>query len=324
MYAEIAHAVPPAVLRAELAALPACQRLFESGAFVVVWARGEQAPACLRELGRLRERTFRLAGEGTGKPADIDRFDAFYLHLILWDQRAEAIAGAYRMGLADEIVARYGKRGLYTNTLFRYGSAFLEAIHPAIELGRSFVASEYQRDYAPLLMLWRGIGRFIARAPRYAHLFGAVSVSDRYTPASRQLIVECLSALRGDPLLARHVEPRRRLHAVAPASAAAGLTPGEAGVEALSRRIATLEPDHKGIPVLLKQYLKFGGTLLSFSLDDRFANTLDGLALVDLRKTGRRVLERYMGNAGAAGFIDWHDAAARAARSALPAHGTAG
>ncbi len=112
----------------------------------------------LQEIGRLRELTFRAVGEGSGKSADIDLFDAYYLHMFVWDAQANAIVGAYRLGLVEEILARYGKRGLYTHSLFRYGPRMLDMLKPAIELGRSFVRAEYQRSFAPMLLLWRGIG----------------------------------------------------------------------------------------------------------------------------------------------------------------------
>jgi len=138
----------------------------------------------LQEIGRLRELTFRAAGEGSGKTSDIDLFDAYYLHLFLWDREANAIVGAYRMGLADEIIMRYGKRGLYTQSLFRYGTRFLQTLNPAIELGRSFVRLEYQRSFSPLLLLWRGIGQFILRSPHYASC-SVPSASATATPRSR-------------------------------------------------------------------------------------------------------------------------------------------
>ena len=119
----------------------------------------------------MRELTFRAAGEGSGKASDIDLFDSWYLHLFVWDAQAGSIVGAYRMGLADEILASHGKHGLYTQSLFKYGSRVLRTMNPSIELGRSFVRAEYQRGFAPLMLLWRGIGRFCA-FPRYAILFG--------------------------------------------------------------------------------------------------------------------------------------------------------
>jgi putative hemolysin len=304
--AEIRPPIPSALLKAEVETLPADQHLFTSGHFSVHCARAEQFPWCLQEIGRLRELTFRAAGEGTGKSVDVDLFDAYYLHLFVWDASAGAIVGAYRMGLADEIVARYGKRGLYTQSLFSYGDRVLQAMNPAIELGRSFVRPEYQRGFAPLMLLWRGIGQFIVKHPQYAMLFGAVTISNDYEPASRRLIVDFLSANNIEENLARHVRPRHPFRA--------GRTPDYDraefaalnDIEDVSRVVRQIERDSKGVPILLKQYLKLGGRLLAFSADEQFNDALDGLIMVDLRASDPRVLGRYMGEEGATAFLSHH------------------
>ena len=302
----VAAPVPASFLKAEVEALPSEQRLVESGPYVVLHALASQIPWCLQEIGRLRELTFRAAGEGTGKSSDIDLFDAYYLHLFLWDREANAIVGAYRMGLADEILERYGKRGLYTQSLFRYGPRLLETLSPAIELGRSFVRAEYQKSYSPLLLLWRGIGQFILRSPQYAVLFGPVSISNSYAPVSRQLMVDYLRINNIEAKLARHVKPRRPFRVPRSKIGSEVQVADLKDIEQLSRVIARIEHDSKGIPILLKQYLKLGGRLLGFSADDQFSDALDGLVVVDLRASEPRVLARYMGEDGAAAFFAHH------------------
>jgi putative hemolysin len=304
--AAIAAPVAQTLLKAEVEALPAEQRLIASGQFLVQYARAAQIPWCLQEIGRLRELTFRAAGEGTGKSSDIDLFDAYYLHLFVWDAQAGAIVGAYRMGRVDEILERYGRRGLYTQSLFKYGPRFLENIHPAIELGRSFVRAEYQRSFSPLMLLWRGIGRFILRSPRYAVLFGPVSISNNYAPLSRRLIVDYLNMnnIRAD--LARHVKPRRPFRGARSEIWDQVEIANLKDIEDLSRVVASIERDCKGVPILLRQYLKLGGRLLGFNADDQFSDALDGLIMVDLRASDPRVLARYMGEEGAAAFLAAH------------------
>src|SRR5262245_55137885 len=303
--------VPTSALKAEIDALSSTQRLLDHGRFHVYCARADAIPMILLEIGRLRELTFRSVGEGTGRCADIDRFDALYLHLFVWDTQAAAIVGAYRLGLVDEILDRHGKQGLYANSLFRFRTRTLDALNPAIELGRSFVRVEYQRSFfTPLLLLWRGIGRFIARSPRYAVLFGPVSISNSYDPLSRQLIVNYLNANSGEPGLARHVKPRRPFRASKPADRGDSMLPASGDIEELSRAIERIEPDHKGVPILLKHYLKLGGRVLGFNTDEQFGDALDGLIVVDLRASDPRILARYMGEDGAAGFLACHGAAA--------------
>jgi putative hemolysin len=307
--APVAAPVAASLLQAEIEALPAEQRLVESGHYQIQYAGAAQIPWCLQEIGRLREVTFRAVGEGTGKASDIDLFDAYYLHLFLWDRESRAIVGAYRMGLADEILTRYGERGLYTRSLFRYGPRLLQTLNPAIELGRSFVRGEYQRSFSPLLLLWRGISQFILRSPQYAVLFGPVSISNSYAPISRQLMVEYLRAHNSEAKLARHVRPRRPFRAARAKISNEVEVADLKDIEHLSRVIARIEHDSKGIPILLKQYLKLGGRLLGFSADDQFSDALDGLIMVDLRASEPRVLARYMGEAGAAAFFAHHGGA---------------
>jgi putative hemolysin len=305
--AAVADAVPRPALQAEIDRLLPSRRLVDSGRFQVYCAPAGEIPRALQEIGRLRELTFRAAGEGTGKCADIDLFDAYYLHLFVWDAPAQAIAGAYRLGLVDRILAQQGKRGLYTASLFKYRTRLLDSLNPAIELGRSFVRAEYQRSFAALLLLWRGIARFVVGAPQYAVLFGPVSISNNYTPASRRLMVDYLSAYRAEASLAGEVRPRQPFDDETPSALAAG-DPGARSIEELSRLIAQIEHDHKGVPVLLKQYLRLGGRLLGFSVDRNFTDALDGLIMVDLRQTEPLMLARYMGKPETDAFLALHAA----------------
>ena len=180
------------ILAREVRVLPEEQRLLTSDNLQVYYAVASQIPELLREIGRLREITFCAAGEGTGRLLDLDRFDAYYYHLFLWNDKSHELVGAYRFGLSDAIVRRFGYRGFYTNTLFKYGKRLLGRLDPAIELGRSFVRPEYQRAYAPLMLLWKGIGQFVVRNPRYRYLFGPVSMSREYNAYSRHLLAAFL------------------------------------------------------------------------------------------------------------------------------------
>ena len=282
----IAAAMPRHSLLLEMQREP----LVEAGEFQVFAAHGREIPITLREIGRLREESFRQVGEGTGKALDLDRFDENYHHLYLWNREKQEIAGAYRLGLVNDIVARNGVKALYTHTLFDFDESFLEKLGPAIELGRSFVATSYQRSYQPLLMLWKGIGRFVLQhAPAHV-LFGPVSMSADYARATRELMASVLSQQNGNLELSRLVRARRPLRPEWDS-----LQPLTCDLEELGDLIADLEADGKSIPVLLRQYLKLGGQLLAFNVDPKFGNCLDGLIVVDLSRTDPRLLDRYMG-----------------------------
>jgi putative hemolysin len=303
---------PREILQQEVESLPAEQRLVRSGEMEVLFAGNDQIPRLMQEIGRLREVTFRAVGEGSGGPFDLDEFDKSYLQLFIWNRRKAELAGAYRMGLTDLILNRQGHEGFYTRTLFEYPQSFVARISPGIELGRSFVCPDYQRSYLPLLLLWRGIGKFLAQRPWYRYLFGPVSMSSSYRGLSRQLLVSYLSHRFNSPDLAPLVRARN------PAQKECLLDPNLSslsklisGIDELSDIISDMEPDAKGLPVLFQKYLELGGRLLAFNIDPHFSNALDGLILVDLPQADRRLLEFYMGKTCAAQYLMYHQEMAR-------------
>jgi len=321
----IAGAVDANLMRSEVDRLPADQRLIESGEYVVCVASAAQIPNILREIGRLREITFREAGEGTGRSLDLDRFDAHYQHLWMWNARTNEVAGAYRLAGTDSVLSRFGPRGLYTSTLFRFRPGLLESFHPALELGRSFVRTEYQKSYIALLLLWKGIGHYVAKHPRYRVLFGPVSISREYNPASRSLMVSYLKARCANEELAALVEPKQRFRSRRLRGCDTGLLgPYLANVDELSEVVSDLEPDGKGIPVLLRHYLSVGGRILAFNVDAQFSGVVDGLVVVDLLKLSRKLIERYLGPAGAESFARYHSASTNEARKDDPSNNCAG
>jgi len=208
------------------------------------------------------------------------------------------------------------REGLYTNTLFRFKPGFFSQIDPAVELGRSFISAKYQRKYQSLSMIWKGIGAFLVKNPRYRVLFGPVSISQEYNPLSKDFMVHFLkkneySARYADFVNARNPFTFSRLdgldHQV--------LDSTVQDFDNVSAMISEIEHDHKGIPVLLRQYLKLNGKLLSFNVDPQFSQVVDGLILVDLETTDAKLLNRFMGRKGAQAFLDY-GAESREIRSA--------
>ena len=306
-YDPIVPAVPPAVLEKEVAGLTNEHRLCSIGDVEVYSARAVEIPSCLREIGRLREITFRLTSEGTGKSIDLDQFDNYYDHLFAWNSKTKEIVGAYRIGCVDEIIEKYGISGLYTYTLFKYSEKLLEQISSSLELGRSFVRPEYQRNASALLILWRGIATFAYKRKKYRNLFGPVSISSDYNSISRQLIISFLQNNSFIPTLAKMVKPRRgyrniRIKGVDKST----LVNVVKDVQEVSELIAEIEKRERGIPVLLKQYLKIGGKILGFNVDPDFGNVLDGLILVDLAAADERFMAKYMGAEALREFRRFH------------------
>jgi putative hemolysin len=305
----VAAALDPAVCRLEIEQLPSSQQLITSGANTVWLAHSYQIPRLMLEIARLRELSFRQAGEGTGQIMDMDEFDAHYLHLFIWNNETSEIIGAYRMGCTDKILEHYGPGGLYTSTLFHSHRDFYGKIGPAIELGRSFIKPEYQKTFAPLLLLWKGIGHYIAQHPKYRTLYGPVSISRDYSDFSRRLIASSLLCHHPAEGVIDMVRPKSSSHLkpIRLRGCESGWETQFCGdIDEINSAIRDIENDHKGIPVLLKHYLKLGGRLIAFNEDKNFSEALDGLIVVDLLQTDRRSLMRYMGTAGATAFVNYH------------------
>jgi putative hemolysin len=302
--------IPPVdsdLLRREVEALPPEARLTATDDYAVYLARADQIPHMLREIGRLRELTFRDVQEGTGKALDLDEFDQYYLHLFLWNRPQSELAGAYRLGLSDQILAQRGLKGLYTSTLFRFKRRFLEELDTVLELGRSFISSKYQREYHCLALLWKGIGQFIIRNPRYRVLLGPVSISHDYQAISKNLIIQYLRQTKLDSHMARYVKPRKRCWmGKVRTFDTQSLRSFLQNVDDVSLLISEIEKDGKGVPILLRHYLKLNATILCFNLDKKFSNVVDGLMLVDLAKTDPRLLRRFMGEEGYLVFARHH------------------
>lgn len=274
--------------------------LAESGDYTVYLAKAETHPAIIREIGRLRECAFREVGEGTGKALDLDIFDSEYDHLILHKEH-HGIIGGYRIGKTDHIREVFGKNGLYTQTLFHYSNRFHERIEKGLELGRAFICKEFQRSFLPLQLLWKGIGTYIIKNPEYRYLFGSVSISNEYHPLSKELIISYLKEYCFDHEIASNVKAKSPLIQGKSKQAFQQLMGSEkihSDIDIINSMIMEIEPDGKGIPILIRQYMKLGGKFCGFGIDHGFNNAIDCLVMIDLLKADDSMLMRYIGEDG--------------------------
>ena len=307
---DIASPVEKSLLQNNIEQLPEGCLLLEKNEMAVYCAAKHQLPDILPEIGRLRELTFRGVGEGTGHEVDIDHYDNHYLHLFLWNRKHQEVVGAYRIGQVDLILREQGLHGIYSRSLFRYHADFLHKLGCSLEMGRSFVRPEYQKSLSALMLLWKGIGAYVAANPRYKVLYGPVSISSHYSEVSRQLMAGCLSVNNSDEVLQSLVQPTTPLKSGKGQFWSVDQLQGLGDADKLSTLVQQIEKDNKGIPVLLKQYLKLSGELAAFNVDPDFNNALDGLIIVDLTRVDDRTLGKYMGAAGARSFIDFNRPAA--------------
>ncbi len=277
--------------------------LVEKNNLLVYCASAEKLPNVLEEIGRLREITFRQVAEGTGMASDTDKYDKDYLHMFIWNSDKQEIAGAYRLGLVDQLIKKQGIKTLYSRSLFHYDQRFIENMGNCIEMGRSFVCIEYQRSLSALLVLWKGIARFASRHPQYTTLFGPVSISSDYSELSRSLMAGFLQLHHYDNKRAEMVRARNPHRKTQGAFWSKNMLKNINDNQLISRLIYRMEGD-KGLPVLLRQYLGLNGKLVCFNVDKNFNNSLDGMIIVDLLDVPERVLAKYMGKEEAKSYLD--------------------
>ncbi len=295
----LAQPIDPQLIEQEMAALPAGNLIAAQGEFDIFVAEAKQIPNTLKEIGRLRELTFRTVGEGTGNPADNDQYDLYYRQLILWDREAKRLAGGYRMGLGEEIFERYGVGGFYISAMFKIKEGFHPTMRQSVELGRSYIIPDYQKKRLPLFLLWKGILYFLLKNPQYRYLYGPVSISKYYSNLSRSLIVAFIQNHYFDHELAQCLKPRKPFKAKVEKvdiEMLADSLGSELG--ALDNLIEDIEPEHFKIPVLVRQYLKLNARFISFNVDPNFSDVLDGFIILDLNNVPPAMLEMLKKEAG--------------------------
>ena len=251
----------------------------------------------IKEIGRLREISFRHVGEGSGDKRDIDSYDFYYKHLIIWDDEALEIAGAYRIGDCRKIVEEFEVDGLYTSTLFDFDSKFEAYFEQGLELGRSFVQPKYWNSRA-LDYLWQGIGAYVKAHPQIRYLFGAVSLSDSFTPQAKALLIYFYTLYFGSTeKLVKHKAPYKLNKEMQ--NYCQEIFCGHD--YRMDQRVLKEELSYMGftIPTLYKQYAEVcdegGVQFMDFGYDKHFNYCIDGFILVDLHLMKEEKRKRYIG-----------------------------
>ncbi len=273
-------------------------RLLESKNYEVFFADSKSIPNIMREIGRLREVTFREVGEGTNQAIDLDSFDTYYHHMFLWDKDARKLAGAYRMGLGSKIFAEYGIDGFYLQDLFRFEPELYKMMSESIEMGRAFVISEYQLKPMPLFLLWKGIVHTTLRYPEHKYLIGGVTISDKFTNFSKSLMIEFMKSNYYDPYVAQYVHPKKEFKVkLKDADKDFVFDETEADLMKFDKIIDELEPGTLRLPVLIKKYIKQNAKVIAFNVDPLFNNAVDGLMYIRIadlpESTVKPVMEEF-------------------------------
>lgn len=284
--------INPAVLEEEVEALRDGYRVWTEKNYEVFITPTSLIPNAIREIGRLREVTFREIGEGTNKPIDLDEYDIYYHHLFIWDTDAKLIVGAYRIGLGDQIFYSIGKKGFYISELFKIKEQFTPVLKKGIELGRSWIRKEYQQKPLPLFLLWKGILKYLIDNPRYRYLLGPVSISNTFSKFSKSLIVDYINRNHFDHEMAQYVRPRKKFKVDLASIDTDLLMSGEDTFKGLDNLISEVETRNMKVPVLLRQYIALNAKIICFNIDPKFADCLDGFLVLDLQKVPQDILEK--------------------------------
>ena len=286
-------------------------KLLTSKNYEVYLAAARDIPNILREVGRLREITFREVGEGTNEAIDLDTFDTYYHHMFLWDNEKNVIAGAYRMGLGSQIFERHGIDGFYLQDLFRFEPELYKMMSQSIELGRAFIIKEYQQKPMPLFLLWKGIVHTTLRYPEHKFLIGGVSISNQFSNFSKSLMIEFMKSHYYDPYVAQYVHPKKEFKVkLKDADKDFVFDATEADLNKFDKIIDEVEPGALRLPVLLKKYIKQNAKLVAFNVDPLFNNAVDGLMYIKIadlpESTVRPVMEEFQAELERK-FMDNHD-----------------
>jgi len=288
----IAPAISADVLEKEVATLREDYVVWTEKNYEVFIVPTETIPNVIREIGRLREVTFREIGEGTNKSIDLDEYDIYYHHLFIWDTDARMVVGAYRIGLGDEIFYSIGKSGFYITELFKIKEQFTPVLKKSLELGRSWIRKEYQQKPLPLFLLWKGILKYLIDNPRYRYLIGPVSISNSFSKFSKSLIVDYINRNHFDHEMAQYVRPRKKFRVDFSRIDTDLLLAGEDGFKGLDNIISEIETHNMKVPVLLRQYIALNARIICFNIDPKFADCLDGFLVLDLEKVPQDILEK--------------------------------
>lgn len=287
----IVDAISPDILKDEISGLQDF-KVWTEKSYEVYICPTSDIPNIIKEIGRLREITFREVGEGTNKQTDLDEYDIYYNHLFIWDTDTQMIVGAYRIGNGDEIFYSRGKRGFYIAELFKIRDQFYPILRKSLELGRSWIRKEYQLKPLPLFLLWKGILKYLLDNPHYRYLIGPVSISNSFSKFSKSLIVDYISNHHFDHELAQYVRPRKEFKVDFSKIDKDLLMESSESLKDLDSLISEIETTHLKVPVLLRQYIALNAKIICFNIDPKFSDSLDGFLVVDLEKIPAEMLEK--------------------------------
>ncbi|MGC9452603.1 MAG: lysophospholipid acyltransferase family protein [Oceanipulchritudo sp.] len=279
--------------RAQPLHIPDSFHLSSRDGFQLLLFKGEESPELMEALGRCREETFQYSGQGVDREGVVTPGDQWYHQLVVWDPQQNRIAGAYRIGIVSQVLPEKGTKGFYLDHVFNIQPAFYRKLKNGLELSRSFVSPEYQRDHRVFSLLWKGLAS-IAQRYEADTFYGSVTISNEYNPASRAILVDYLRTHYSDnPEICSLVSarnpfiPQARYH-----SLVSEAWSGER-ISVLEPLIRHLEDDQRGIPPLIRYYNSLRARFIAFHVEKDFQETLYCLLRVSLATIPESYLRRF-------------------------------
>ena len=266
------------------------------------------SPNVMREIGRLREISFRNAGGGTGLDCDIDVFDTrdenYFLQLIVWNPVDRAIVGGYRFLLCDKLpVDAEGQVDTPTSELFLYSDKFVKEYLPyTIELGRSFVQPAYQptkslsKGMYSLDNLWDGLGSLIESYPMAKYYFGKVTMYPQLERTSRDMILYFIQKHFPDMEKLVTVRPELDLPILTNTEWLASVLCYDNYRDDYKTLVKQVRERGAAVPPLVNAYMNLSSTLRSFgtALNPGFGEVEETGILVTIADIYQEKVERHM------------------------------
>ncbi|WP_457747193.1 GNAT family N-acyltransferase [Sulfurimonas sp.] len=271
----------------------------KDGKKIYLYASSNPNSIVINEIGRLRELSFRKVGEGANRRRDIDKYDRYYKHIILWDNEDLEIVGAYRIAECKDVVATQGHNALYTSTLFEYNTDMKRYLNDSIELGRSFVQPKYWGSRA-LEYLWYGIGAYLKNNPHIKYMYGPVSLSASYSKSAQDIILYFYDT---------YFQSKKN---IVQAKTPYDFTTDKGLVDILKEELNHKEYKENfkvlkkllsslgtTVPTLYKQYSDLceegGIEFCAYNIDPDFSNCIDSFIFVHVAKIKEKQRQRYFG-----------------------------
>ena len=262
----------------------------------IVLADAHKSPFLMKELGRVREISFRAIGGGTGKAQDNDLYDKYYKHLILWDEEHLEVVGAYRIGECEDIIADKGRDGLYTSNYCDFNDHFSDYCNNSVELGRSFVQPKYWGSRA-LDNLWQGVGAYLANNANIRYTYGTITINADTPKKAVSALVYFYShhfSCRTNMMTAKTPytisdEEKKEFD-----NLFNGLTYKD-GFVILKKYLKEL---NTAVPTLFKQYAELyeegAVRFFDFSINETFSGAVEGFIIADNSKMKESKRKRYI------------------------------